>query len=623
MKKAFFFVSVWAVLLSNIVFAAPLVTGLTPNYGSIDGMNIVTITGSGFTGATEVDFGVKALTSGEFTVVNDATITVPSTPAVVPGVVTVTVKVGANASVANHPYDEYVYQGDWFAYIPYFNGEGPYNVLVFDTQLDALLFTIPAQNGGNDIGILPDATYAYAVNSGSNSLTIIDCATNAPIAVNPNYTIPGANFPISIAIRADGKEALICNYSSGTVSILDLTNPTSPTLINTLNVGSNPTSAIYTIDGTMAYVTDDASGTLTQIDLTSFTPSVVNLPAGSAPSWMIMAPDGVMGYVASQTVLYPITNLTGTPTVQLPIPGFDFSFPNFYPQLIINSDSTMLFATNTGDSSVQPVTLADQTLGIPIPVGPTPNGISIAPDGSIIYVSDGNDNTVDMIHPIGPPAVVTTAMPTTTQNTPTDVAITPDQAPLAFFTASPVLSSLQVDFNASSSQSPTGIITNYAWNFGDGTPIVNTAFPTITHQYAVPGTYVVTLTVTNTAGTSTFLTFTGQIVSRNGGPTAVMTLPITLPAPPLNNFMGSVKKCKFLNQTVYSLKATWTPSPIPSVVSYLIFKNGVLEATVPAAGPYIYETFLHSKNEASKFSIVTLYPNNVQSAPLNIRITNE
>jgi PKD repeat protein len=373
----------------------------------------------------------------------------------------------------------------------------------------------------------------------------------------------------------------------------------------------------------MAYVTDDGSATLTQIDLTTFTSSVVTLPAGSAPSWMIMDPDGVMGYVASQTVLYPITNLTGTPTVQQPIPGFNFSFPNFYPQLIINSDSTMLFATNTGDRSVQPVTLADQTLGVSIPVGPTPNGISITPDGSIIYVSDGNDNTIDMINPIGPTAVVVTKMPITTQNTPTDVATTPDQAPLAFFKASLVLSSLQVNFDASSSQSPTGTIANYAWNFGDGTPIFNTASPTITHQYAVPGTYVVILTVTNTAGTSTFLAFTGQIVSRNGGPTAVMTLPVTLPPYPVNNFTGSVKKCKYLNETVYSLKATWTPSQIPSVVSYLIFKNGVLEGTVPAAGPYLYETFLLSKNGASQFSIVTLYPNNVQSAPLNIRITNE
>lgn len=102
-----------------------------------------------------------------------------------------------------------------------------------------------------------------------------------------------------------------------------------------------------------------------------------------------------------------------------------------------------------------------------------------------------------------------------------------------------------------------------------------------------------------------------------------ITLPENPPMPPPSNFVGVVKKCEFLNKNMYLLRATWTPSPVPTVVSYLIFKNGELVATIPASGPYVFETFVHSKNEASQFSIVALYPGNVQSAPLNIRITNE
>ena len=124
-----------------------MVTGLTPNHGSRNGATTVTITGRGFTGATEVDFGTKALLSG-FTVVNDTTITVASTPIVVPGVVTVTVKVGANLSPANHPYDEYVYQGDWYCYIPYFNNQNPYDVLVFDGTLENQVASISRRKRG-------------------------------------------------------------------------------------------------------------------------------------------------------------------------------------------------------------------------------------------------------------------------------------------------------------------------------------------------------------------------------------------------------------------------------------------------------------------------------------------
>ena len=62
-------------------------------------------------------------------------------------------------------------------------------------------------------------------------------------------------------------------------------------------------------------------------------------------------------------------------------------------------------------------------------------------------------------------------------------------------------------------------MTSYAWNFGDGSK-VTTASPTVTHTYTSPGVYTATLTVTDSAGTSTTEVFTGQTMSRNGGPSA-------------------------------------------------------------------------------------------------------
>ena len=56
--------------------AAPTVTGLSPSFGPAAGGTLVTITGTGFTGATEVDFGMTPATN--LTVVSDTTITVDS-----------------------------------------------------------------------------------------------------------------------------------------------------------------------------------------------------------------------------------------------------------------------------------------------------------------------------------------------------------------------------------------------------------------------------------------------------------------------------------------------------------------------------------------------------------------
>ena len=55
---------------------APVVTGLSPTSGPAVGGTFVTITGTGFSGATAVDFGTTAATG--VTVVNSTTITADS-----------------------------------------------------------------------------------------------------------------------------------------------------------------------------------------------------------------------------------------------------------------------------------------------------------------------------------------------------------------------------------------------------------------------------------------------------------------------------------------------------------------------------------------------------------------
>jgi hypothetical protein len=84
---------------------APTVTGVSPDSGPNGGRNTVTITGTGFTGATSVSFG-SAL-SGNFSVDSDTQITAlaPANPA---GTVDVTVVAPGGDSVTS-PADQYTY----------------------------------------------------------------------------------------------------------------------------------------------------------------------------------------------------------------------------------------------------------------------------------------------------------------------------------------------------------------------------------------------------------------------------------------------------------------------------------------------------------------------------------
>lgn len=84
---------------------APTVTAVTPATGTPDGGESVTITGSGFTGATNVFFGATAATG--VTVASDSSITVTSPPG--SGTVDVTVTTPLGTSVVGAA-DQFSYQ---------------------------------------------------------------------------------------------------------------------------------------------------------------------------------------------------------------------------------------------------------------------------------------------------------------------------------------------------------------------------------------------------------------------------------------------------------------------------------------------------------------------------------
>jgi len=100
---------------------------------------------------------------------------------------------------------------------------------------------------------------------------------------------------------------------------------------------------------------------------------------------------------------------------------------------------------------------------------------------------------------------------------PYQVAITPDQAPVARLSATGAPAGQASSFDASASSAGTTPIVGYQWNFGDGSPEQTTTAPTTTHVYATPGTRAVSVTETDAAGTSREQVFTGQTVSLNGG----------------------------------------------------------------------------------------------------------
>ncbi len=100
---------------------------------------------------------------------------------------------------------------------------------------------------------------------------------------------------------------------------------------------------------------------------------------------------------------------------------------------------------------------------------------------------------------------------------------------MASFTVTPAAPGSASSFNADVSSVKFGRITSYVWNFGDGST-AETSSPATTHVYAGAGHFKVTLTETDSTGTSTTQVFTGQTALRNGGASAMTSRLVTIPS---------------------------------------------------------------------------------------------
>jgi len=374
-------------------------------------------------------------------------------------------------------------------------------------------------NDPSAVAVTPNGQTALIANWGQGTVTPVTLSTmtaGTPITVG--------NQPEAIAITPDGTKAYVANYNgngTGRVTAITLSNGATATI----NVGQGPDAIAITPDGTKAYVANSGDGTVTPITIasnTAGTPITVG-PGDAQTDAMAVSPDGATAYAANYhaDTVVPITvasNTAGTAITGITNPTAIAIAPD---------GATAYIAEDGNPGHVLPMTLSTKTLGTAIAVGKNPAAIAITPDQATAYVTNSGATTVTPITL----STNTAGTNITAGTTPEAVAITPDQAPVATFNPNPGPSGTPSSFDASASTVAYGSITNYHWDFGDGTTL-NTASSLTTHTYSTAGVYTVTLTETDTAGTSTSQTFTGQTVSRNGGPSAQTAQSVTINTAP-------------------------------------------------------------------------------------------
>jgi YVTN family beta-propeller protein len=655
------FIGLSALLLftfvSSTAAGSPAITSISPLVGTSSGGTTVTIHGSGFIGTSAVFFGTEAATS--FNVVSDAELTAVS-PAYIPEVVSLTVTSAGDASTY------YVYQGNWQVYVA--NGSG--NTLSVIDPVDNILIGSPISVGDNPcyIAFTPNGTRAFVSNETGGSLTPINVVTNAALSSFPSQ----GTFPNAMVLAPDSSAVYIANDNDGIVSGIDTTSG-SP--LWTYSTGGNPSTLAITPGGALLGVTDTATSEVIFLNTTT---GLLNNQSSVGVSQDCIVLD------SSNTTAYIANNNSGSISVMSPYTGTSATLVtvgNNPTALALTPDSTKLYVVNAADNTVSVINTESNTVTATVSVGVFPKNIMILPDGTKGYVANNTSGTVSIINtsnnsvstlstgiesnpyalgflPDGSKAYVANAgsdsvsiIDTSTDTVlatlavglfPCSIAISPDQAPLASFSYQVSGSGQTVTFDASDSASPVGTIASYFWDFGDGSTL-ETSSATTSHVYTSGGSYEITLTVTNSAGTSTeqifnrssscnfnqtSLTVTqSETVSHNGGPTATTTQSLTLSfnVLPPTNLRGHSIKQRFLSQKDLVNVLEWkAPKEGGAPYRYRIYRDSSLTnlaGTVPADALKFLD---HNRRRGVVYTyyVVTVSESGSVSTPASITVTS-
>ncbi len=208
------------------------------------------------------------------------------------------------------------------------------------------------------------------------------------------------------------------------------------------------------------------------------------IPGTEITAEFYINPDGVTGtvsgfsgcntYSGDITGVFTVANITSTQTA--------------CDQAVMDQETTYLAALGTSSAiSYDPVQLliASQFGGL---------GYGSSPDAAMPIETE----TPQVEQPIVT-ETPTLELPIASETPGGEPPLATSEAPVVIFTFTPDPSTAGGDTSFDGSQSYAGVdIVSYSWDFGDGSPAVEGAF--VNHTYAAPGTYTVSLTVTDSSG---------------------------------------------------------------------------------------------------------------------------
>jgi DNA-binding beta-propeller fold protein YncE len=383
-------------------------------------------------------------------------------------------------AVAATPNGKYLYATNYGAGNNYDRGDtvSQYSIGADGTLTPLSPASVTTTAGPLQIAVSPDGKNAYVASDGggpNGNVTEYSIAADGTLHQIGTLNDPNFNFPSGVAVSPDGTSVYVADQESGSIFEFNRASDGTLTAKSTgsvsFNGGYNPVLAL-TPDGNYLYAAGD-SGEIDQYSV------------GSGGQLSPLT-------VPSVTTLGSTLGLVVSPNGQ-----------NVYTSNCINGPASAINQFSVGSNGelapLTPATVPMDGCGMPW----------MTASGSSLFAPDENQSVYQFS--VASSGVLSPKSPATvTDSSAADLfalVIPPDQGPVAKFAAK--TKGKKVQFNASKSSDSDGKVVSYHWSFGDGSSLT-TKKSSVTHTYKKAGKHKVTLTVTDDAGCSMSLVFTGQ-----------------------------------------------------------------------------------------------------------------
>jgi len=266
---------------------------------------------------------------------------------------------------------------------------------------------------GGSLPVAPSRTTTYTITVTGPGGT---ASANVTVSVHRSPTVTLSAVPDSILA---GETSLLSWTSSNADSIsidqdigpvsLSGSAPVSPSETTTYTATATGPGGTATASATVsvgsvtpahkpyAYITNALDNDVSVLDLESNT-VVGRIKLGEPAENPVdfgcaVSPDGDTVYIASQTGgIHVIDTATNTVVRGLAIPAVN---------LALSPDGGVLYAVSTADGTLSSIQVASGTVTKRISVGPSPHGIAVNNEGSLIYVSSLEDGLVRVVEAPG------------------------------------------------------------------------------------------------------------------------------------------------------------------------------------------------------------------------------